>query len=100
MSGYEKEMSLFYHLIVWIGWIKVFPLMKKVEKEMLIPIVKVRLLGQFLQILIVMMVTMGAVGKMVALLGVVDELVALVRELEEIAVLEEMVALGVVMLVK
>ena len=29
MSGYEKEMSLFYHLIVWIGWIKVFPLMKK-----------------------------------------------------------------------
>ena len=46
------------------------------------------------------MVTMGAVGKMVALVGVVDELVALVRELEEIVVLEEMVALGAVMLVK
>ena len=74
--------------------------MKKVEKEMLIPVVKVRLLEQFLQVLVVMMVTMGAVGKMVALLGVVDELVALVRELEEIAVLEEMVALGAVMLVK
>ena len=47
-----------------------------------------------------MMVTMGAVGKMVALVRVVDELVALVRELEEIVVLEEMVALGAVMLVK
>ena len=29
MSGYKKERSLFYHLIIWIGWIKVFPLMKK-----------------------------------------------------------------------
>ena len=70
------------------------------KKEILIPVVKVRLLEQFLQVLVVMMVTMGAVGKMVALLGVVDELVALVRGLEEIAVLEEMVALGAVMLVK
>ena len=68
--------------------------MKKVEKEMLIPIVKVRLLGQFLQILIVMMVTMRAVGGVVALVGAVEELVALVK------VLEEMVALGAVMLVK
>ena len=64
------------------------------KKEMLIPIVKVRLLGQFLQILIVMMVTMGVIGGMVALVGAVEELVALVR------VLEEMVALGTVMLVK
>ena len=24
MSGYKKEKSLFYHLIIWIGWIKVF----------------------------------------------------------------------------
>ena len=60
------------------------------KKEMLIPIVKVRLLEQFLQVLVVMMVTMGAVSEVVA----VEELVALVR------VLEEMVALGVVMLVK
>ena len=100
-------------MIIWIGWIKVFPLMKKVEKQfmkmmvpqivelvgvqvmlhkkkMLIPIVKVRLLEQFLQVLVVMMVTMGAVSEVVA----VEELVALVR------ILEEMVALGVVMLVK
>ena len=87
MSGYE-ERSLFYHLIIWIGWIKVFPLMKKVEKEMLIPVIKVRLLEQFLQVLVVMMVTMGAVGGVVALVGAMEELVALVR------VLEEMVALG------
>ena len=33
MIGYEKERSLFYHLIIWIGWIKVFPLIKKVEKQ-------------------------------------------------------------------
>ena len=33
MSGYEKEKSLFYHLIIWIDWIKVFSLMKKVEKQ-------------------------------------------------------------------
>ena len=117
MSGYEKEMSLFYHLINWIGWIKVFPLMKKIEKQfmkmmvaqiieligiqvmlhkkdMLILVVKIRLLEKFLQILVVMMVTMRAVGEVVALMGAVEELVALVR------VLEEMVALGAVMLVK
>ncbi|RVW76001.1 hypothetical protein CK203_052802 [Vitis vinifera] len=34
MSGYEKERSLFYHLIIWIGLDKGLPLMKKVEKEM------------------------------------------------------------------
>ena len=90
MSGYEKERSLFYHLIIWIGWIKVFPLMKKVEKEMLILVVKVRLLEQFLQVLIVMMVTMRAIGGVVALVGAIEELVALVR------VLGEMVALGAV----
>ena len=64
------------------------------KKEMLIPTVKVRLLENFLQVLVVMIMTMGAVGGVVALMGVVEELVALVR------VLEEMVALGVVMLVK
>ena len=117
MSGYEKERSLFYHLIIWIGWIKVFSLMKKVDKkfmkmmvpqivelvgvqvmlhkkEMLILVVKVRLLKQFLQVLVVMMVTIGIVGGVVALVGVVEELLALVR------VLKEMVALGAVMLVK
>ena len=62
------------------------------KKEMLIPVVKVRLLENFLQVLVVMMVIMGAVG--MALVGAVEELVALVR------VLEEMVALGEVMLVK
>ena len=60
------------------------------KKEILIPVVKVRLLEQFFQVLVVMMVTMGAVSEVVA----VEELVALVR------ILEEMVALGVVMLVK
>ena len=35
MSGYEKERSLFYHLIIWIGWMKVFLLMKKVEKQLM-----------------------------------------------------------------
>ena len=64
------------------------------KKEILIPIIKVRFLEQFLQVLVVMMVTMGAVGKMVALVRVVDELVALVR------ILEKMVALVAVMLVK
>ena len=62
------------------------------KKEMLIPVVKVRLLENFLQVLVVMMVIMGAVG--MALVGAVEELLALVRALEE------MVALGVVMLVK
>ena len=117
MSGYEKEKSLFYHLIIWIDWIKVFSLMKKVEKqfmkmmvpqivellgvqvmlhkkEMLISVVKVRLLEQFLEVLVVMMVTMGVVGGVVALVGAIEELVTLVR------VLEEMVALVAVMLVK
>ena len=56
--------------------------MKKVEKEMLIPVVKVRLLEQFLQVLVVMMVTIGAVGGVVALVGAIEELVALVRVLE------------------
>ncbi|RVW45380.1 hypothetical protein CK203_107385 [Vitis vinifera] len=37
---------------------------------MLIPIVKVRLLEQFLQVLVVMMVTMGAVSEVVAVEGV------------------------------
>ena len=64
------------------------------KKEMLIPIVKVRLLEQFLQVLVVMMVIMGIIGEVVALVGAVEELVALVR------VLEEMIALGVVILVK
>ena len=64
------------------------------KKEILIPVIKLRLLEQFLQVLVVMMVTMRAVGGVVALVGAVEELVALVR------VLEEMVALGVVMLVK
>ena len=62
------------------------------KKEMLIPVVKVRLPEIFFQVLVVMMVTIGAVG--VALVGAVEELVALVR------VLEEMVALGAIMLVK
>ena len=62
--------------------------MKKVEKEMLIPVVKVRLLEQFLQVLVVMMVTIGAVCRVVALVGAIEELVALVK------VLEEMVGLG------
>ena len=64
------------------------------KKEILIPVVKVRLLEQFLQVLVVMMVTMGVVGGVVALVGAVEELVALVR------VLEEMVAMGTVLLVK
>ena len=55
---------------------------------------KGRLLEQFLQVLVVMMVTMGAVGGVVALVGAIKELVALVK------VLEEMVALVAVMLVK
>ena len=111
MSEYKKENSLFFHLIIWIGWIKVFPLIKKVEKqfmkmmvpqiveligvqvmlhkkEILIPVVKVRLLEQFFQVLVVMIVKMGAVSRAVALVGAVEKLVALVR------VLEEMVALG------
>ena len=33
MSGYEKEKNLLYHLIIWIGCIKIFPL-KKVEKQL------------------------------------------------------------------
>ena len=94
MSGYEKERILFYHLIIWIGWIKVSPLMKNVEKEMLIPVVKVRFLEQFLQVLVVMMMTMRAVGGVVSFVGAIKELVALVR------VLEKIVALVVVMLVK
>ena len=64
------------------------------KKEILIPVVKVRLLEQFFQVLVVMIVKMGAVSRAVALVGAVEKLVALVR------VLEEMVALGVVMLVK
>ena len=117
MSGYENERSLFYHLIIWIGWIKVFPLMKKVEKQfmkMMVPqvvelvseqtmlhkkvililVIKVRLLEQSLQVLVMMIMTMGVVGGMLTLLGAVEELVALVR------ILEEMVALVAVMLVK
>ena len=43
---------------------------------------------QFLQVLVVMMVTIGAVGGVVALVGATEELVALVK------VLEEMVGLG------
>ena len=62
------------------------------KKEILIPVVKVRLLEQFFQVLVVMMGIMGAGG--MALVGAVEELLALVRALEE------MVALGVVMLVK
>ena len=49
------------------------------KKEMLIPTVKVRLLEKFLQVLVVMIMTMGAVGGVVALVGAVEELVALVR---------------------
>ena len=64
------------------------------KKEILILVVKIRLLEKFLQILVVMMVTMRAVGEVVALMGAVEELVALVR------VLEDMEALGAVMLVK
>ena len=33
MSVYEKEKNLLYHLIIWIGWIKIFPL-KNVEKQL------------------------------------------------------------------
>ena len=64
------------------------------KKEILIPVVKVRLLEQFLQVLVVMMVKMGAVGGVVTLVGAVKDLVALVR------VLEEMVVMVEVMLVK
>ncbi|RVW21868.1 hypothetical protein CK203_108519 [Vitis vinifera] len=53
-----------------------------------------------LQVLVVMMVTMGAVGGVVVLMGAVEELVTLVGVLEEMVVLEKMVALVVVMLVK
>ena len=63
------------------------------KKEILILVVKVRLQEQFIQVLVVMMMTMGVVGG-VALVGAIEELVALVM------VLEEMVALVVVMLVK
>ena len=48
------------------------------KKEILIPIVNVRLLKQFIQVLVVMMVTMGAVGGVVALVRVLEEMVALV----------------------
>ena len=78
-----------------LDWLdKGLPTNEEVEKEMLIPVIKVRLLEQFLQVLVVMMVTIGVVGRVVALVGAIEELVALVR------VLEEMVALGAVMLVK
>ena len=33
MSGYKNEKNLLYHLIIWIGWIKIVPL-KKVEKKL------------------------------------------------------------------
>ena len=33
MSGYEKDKNLFYHLIIWINWIKIFPL-KKAKKQL------------------------------------------------------------------
>ncbi|KAL6336006.1 hypothetical protein AAG906_003633 [Vitis piasezkii] len=56
-------------------------------------VVKVRLLEQFLQVLVVMMVIIGA-RRGGGTSGEIEELVALVR------VLEEMVALGAVMLVK
>ncbi|KAL6323225.1 hypothetical protein AAG906_029232 [Vitis piasezkii] len=52
------------------------------KKEILIPIIKVRLLKQFLQVLVVMMVTMGD-KRVVALVGAIKELVALVKVLEE-----------------
>ena len=48
------------------------------KKEILILVIKVRLLEQFLQVLVVMMVTMGAICRVVALVGAVEELVALV----------------------
>ena len=41
------------------------------KKEMLILVVKVRLLEKFLQVLVVMMLTMRAVGEVVALVGIV-----------------------------
>ncbi|RVW28166.1 hypothetical protein CK203_108398 [Vitis vinifera] len=44
---------------------------------MLIPVIKVKFLEQFLQVLVVMMVTIGAVGRVVALVRVLDEMVAL-----------------------
>ena len=34
MSGYKKEKNLFYHLIIWIVWIKLFPL-KNVKKQLM-----------------------------------------------------------------
>ncbi|RVW85526.1 hypothetical protein CK203_044098 [Vitis vinifera] len=65
-----------------LDWLdKGLPTNEKVEKEMLIPVAKVRLLEQFLQVLVVMMVTIGAVGGVVALVGAIEELVALVRVL-------------------
>ena len=108
MSGYKKERNLFYHLIIWISWIKVFLLIKKVEK-------------QFLKMMVPQAVELVGVKAMlhkkdidfrpksktprkislssssddgddgdskgvVALVGVVEELVALVRVLEEMVV--------------
>ena len=55
---------------------------------------KGKTLRTIFQVLVVMMVIMGAVSGVVALVGIVEELVALVR------VLEEMVVLVAVMLVK
>ena len=48
------------------------------KKEILIPVVKVKLLEQFVQVLVVMMVAMGIVGKVVALVRVLEEMVVLV----------------------
>ena len=64
------------------------------KKVILILVIKVRLLEQSLQVLVMMIMTMGVVGGMLTLLGAVEELVALVR------ILEEMVTLVAVMLVK
>ena len=87
-----KEPILSSDNLDWLD--KGLPTNEEGRERVLIPVVKVRLLEQFLQVLVVMMVTIGAVGGVVALVGAIEELVALVR------VLGEMVALGAVMLVK
>ena len=70
-----KEPILSSDNLDWLD--KGLPTNEEVEKEMLIPVIKVRLLEQFLQVLVVMMVTIGAVGRVVALVRVLDEMVAL-----------------------
>ena len=117
MSGYEKERSLFYHLIIWTSWIKGLPpneegrkkvheddgainrrVSRRISNATQEKDIDSRHKGKALRTIFSSsssdVAIMGVVNGVVALVGTVEELVALVR------VLEEMVALVAVMLVK